>query len=154
MSNLTRLPISVLFLMNFFTGINCYADDQSVMEAQRIFKLYTELERAYDPSQADLFAPNAVIKDTRVYQDGQNKTLTWNGENYKQIVKAQLPVSKARAELFTYSAPTFIHEGNSVRMKCNRSSNTKKFSAPLEMVFAPTAKGAWKIIEESCQSQP
>lgn len=130
-----------------------FADDPSVVEAQKLFKQYVELERSYDPTQADLFAPNAVIKDTRVYQDGQNKVLNWNGESYKQIVKAQLPVSKARAEQFIYSQPAFSREGNNVRLKCTRSSSTKKYAAPLEMVFAPGKNGLWKIVEESMQSQ-
>ena len=136
------------------SNLMCWADDQSIVEAQRVFKQFTDLERAYDPSQAELFASNAVIKDTRVYQDGQNKTLTWNGDNYRQIVKAQLPVAKSRAEQYSYSQLNFSHEGNNVRLKCSRASSTKKYAAPMEMVFAPSGKpGGWKIVEENCQSQ-
>lgn len=133
------------------------AEDQSILEAQKLFKLYTEFEHAYDPAQAELFSPSAAIKDTRIYQDGQNKTLSWTGENYQRLIKAQLPVSKARAEQFTYSAPTFTKEGNNVRMRCTRSSNSKKFVAPFEMVFAMVGTGkasSWKIVEETMQSQP
>lgn len=155
-ASLARISLSSLFvlLLSFAVApVSVHADDSSVLEAQKVFKQYVDLEKAYDPLQADLFAPNAVIKDTRLYQDGQNKVLTWNGESYKQIVKAQLPVSRARAEQFIYSQPVFSKEGGNVRMKCTRSSSTKRYAAPLEMVFSAGKNGSWKIIEESMQSQ-
>ncbi len=151
-----QISLSSLFvlLLSFAAGpASVQAEDSAVLEAQKVFKQYVDLERAYDPLQADLFAPNAVIKDTRLYQDGQNKVLTWNGESYKQIIKAQLPVSRARAEQFNYSQAVFSKEGGNVRMKCSRSSSTKRYAAPLEMVFSAGKNGAWKIIEESMQSQ-
>lgn len=129
-------------------------DDPSIVEAQRLFKQYTDLEKSYDPAQAELYAPTAVIKDTRVYQDGESKTLTWTGENYKQIIKAQLPVARARNEQYVYSQVSYSKEGNNVRVRCTRSLPAKKYSSPLEMVFAPSQKNGLKIVEELCQSQP
>ncbi|MBX9687686.1 MAG: hypothetical protein K2X27_13345 [Candidatus Obscuribacterales bacterium] len=149
-----RVILSSIAALFILTGNAAFAsDDPAILEAQKFFKQFSDLERAYDPAEAELYAPNAVIKDTRVYEDGQSKTLTWTGENYKQIVKAQLPVSKARNEQYSYSQPVFQKDGSNVRLRCQRSSISKKYSAPLEMLIAPTARG-WKIIEESCQSQP
>ncbi len=130
------------------------ADDPAVAEAQRIFKQYSEMEHQYDPLQADLYANAAVIKDTRIYQDGQSKTLNWSGESYKQIVKARMPVLKARNEQFSYSQMSFTREGNNVRVRCQRFNQNKKFSSPVELLIGKTEKNAYKIIEESFQSQP
>lgn len=148
------LTLAVLFLLGGSAALA--ADDPAIIEAQKVFKQYVDLERAYDPAQADLYAGTASIKDTRVYQDGQSKTLNWTGDSYKQIIKAQLPVARARNEQFNYQQATFTREGNNVRLKCLRVSSAKKYSAPMEIVFSNGGKpGApMKIIEENCQSQP
>lgn len=143
-----------LVLLTAALNVNAaYADDPAVLEAQKLFRQFVDYEHNYDSAQADLYAPNANIKDVRVYSDGQSKTLSWVGDAYKQIVKAQLPVAKARGEQNAYSQVTYTREGNNVRIKCLRASALKKFSAPMEIVVAPVGK-AWKIIEENCQSQP
>lgn len=146
--------LSGLSIVLFLLSPALAFDDPSILEAQRLFKQFVDLERAYDPAQADLYAPQAVIKDTRVYQDGENKTLTWTGDSYRQIIKAQLPVARARNEQFVYSQMSYSKEGNNVRLRCTRSLPSRKFSSPLEMVFAPAQKNGWKIVEETCQSQP
>ena len=153
-------PCKLLFSVLFSLTIGCAwnvlpvsAEDGAIIEAQKIFKQFVDLERAYDSSQAELFAPTATIRDTRVYQDGQSKTLSWTGDNYKQIIKAQLPVAKARGEQIQYSQVAYAREGNNVRVKCIRYNALRKFSSPLELLIAPNGKG-WKIVEESLQSQP
>jgi hypothetical protein len=148
-----KIVLSLILLTLVSTNSPAKADDPAVVEAQKLFKQYVDSEHNYDPSQAELYAPNANIKDVRVYSDGQSKTLSWTGDNYKQIVKAQLPVAKARGEQNTYSQVNYIREGNNVRIKCVRASVQKKFSAPMEIVVAPVGK-VWKIVEENCQSQP
>ncbi len=145
------LLLTCLFLVTCASP--ALADDPAVTEAQKLFKQFTELEHAYDPAQGELYSPTAVIKDTRIYQDGHNNTLTWTGDSYKQIIKAQLPVAKARNEQNVYSQVSYSREGNNVRIKCSRFSALKKFTGPMELLVAPNGKG-WKIIEESCQSQP
>jgi len=130
------------------------ADDAATLDAQRLFKQFVDLEHAYDPAQADLFASSAVIKDTRVYQDGPTKTYNWTGDNYRAIIKAQLPVQKVRGEQYNYSQVSYMREGNNVRIKCTRSMPQRKFSAPFELLLAPSAKQGYKIIEETFQSQP
>lgn len=146
----------ILFVGALISFVNpaLAADDAATLDAQRLFKQFVDLEHAYDPAQADLFASSAVIKDTRVYQEGPTKTFNWTGDNYKAIIKAQLPVQKARSEQFAYSQVSYAHEGNNVRIKCTRTSSQRKFSAPFEMVLAPTGKQGYKIIEEIFQSQP
>lgn len=151
---LKKIALSLALLLAVFSASSAaYADDPAILEAQKLFKQFVDSEHNYDPAQAELYAPNATIKDTRVYSDGPSQTLTWNGDNFRAIVKAQLPVAKARGEQNVYSQVNYIREGNNVRIKCIRSSVQKKFSAPMEIVVAPAGKG-WKIVEESCQSQP
>jgi hypothetical protein len=150
----TVCPVSGALLISCFTAAVEAADDNPIGEAQKVFKQYMELERAYDPAQGELFTPTATIKDTRIYQDGTSKVLTWTGEHYKLIIKAQLPVSKARNEQFVYSQVSYAREGNNVRIKCNRYSPQKKTGGPLELLVAPVSRGCWKIVEETCQIQP
>jgi len=133
-----------------------FAED-AMVEAQKVFKQFSEMERAFDPAVAELFAPNAVVKDVRVYQDGQTKTITWSGTDYKQVLRAGLPVAKIRNDLNTYSAIAYSREGANVRIKGSRHNTLKKYSGPFELVVAPvTANGrtSWKIIEEFTQSEP
>ena len=133
-----------------------HAED-SVLEAQRVFKQFTDLERTFDPALADLFAPNAVVKDVRIYQDGQTKTITWSGTDYKQVLRAGLPVARLRNDLNTYSQVSFIREGNNVRVKTTRQCQLKKSSGPFEIVVAPTnanGRNVWKIVEETAQNEP
>jgi hypothetical protein len=142
-----------------FCGSSCgvpsaAADDAATLDAQRIFKQFVDLEHSYDPAQADLYASSAVIKDTRVYQDGPTKTFNWTGDNYKSIIKAQLPVQKARSEQFAYTQVSYAREGNNIRIKCTRTASQRKFSAPFELLLAPAGKQGYKIIEETFQSQP
>jgi hypothetical protein len=146
--------VATLLAGLFLAGAAIASEDTCILEAQKLFKQYTDLERAYDPSQSDLFSSTAAIRDTRVYQDGTNKLFTWSGENYKLIIKAQMPVSRARGEQYVYSQVTYAREGNNVRIKCNRYSPQKKAGAPLEMLVAPNGKNGFKIVEEICQSQP
>lgn len=154
MWRLVRAGLAIFAGFLFCTSGVLSFDDPAIVEAQKLFKQYTDLEHAYDPAQADLFSPTASIKDTHLYQEGPAKTLTWTGENYKLIIKAQLPIAKARGEQYVYSQLSFTREGNNVRIKCSRYSTQKKFAGPLEMLLAPNGKSGWKIIEETCQSQP
>lgn len=131
--------------------------EDSIVEAQRLFKQFSEMERAFDPALAELFSPSAVVKDVRVYQDGQTKTITWTGADYKQVVRAGLPVAKVRNDLNNYTAINYTKEGANVRIKGTRHSLLKKYSSPFELVLAPSTqngKTTWKIIEELTQSEP
>lgn len=148
------LKVLVLASVLMSPCLEALADDPAIGEAQKLFKQYVDLEKAYDPLQADLYSAQAVIKDTRVYQDGQSKTLTWTGENYKQIIKAQLPVARSRNEQYAYSQINFTKEGANVRVRCMRALPARKYSSPLELLLSPAGKNGWKIIEENCQSQP
>lgn len=147
---------ATLMLASTVISLPSKADD-SVTEAQKIFKQFTDMERAFDPSLAELFAPNAVIKDIRIYQDGQNKTITWSGNDYKQVLRAGLPVAKVRNDINNYGPPNFVRDGANVRIKTTRNNLLKKTSGPFELVIAPSninGKMQWKIVEETSQSEP
>lgn len=146
------LAISALFL----ASAPAFAED-AIAEGQRIFKQYTEMERAFDPTLSELFAPNALVKDVRIYQDGQTKTITWSGNEYKQVLRAGLPVAKIRNDINSYSGITYTRDGANVRIKGTRHSQLKKYSSPFELVVAPSSangKTTWKIVEELTQSEP
>lgn len=150
------LAMSILSVALLLCCISKVLAEDAVVEAQRLFKQYTEMERAFDPSLGELFAPNAVIKDVRVYQDGQTKTITWSGNDYKQVLRAGLPVAKIRNDMNNYSAMTYTRDGANVRIKGTRHSLLKKYSAPFELVVAPSnanGKSTWKIVEELTQSE-
>lgn len=148
------LPIALLALLNLAAPAKA---EDSIAEAQKVFRQFVELEKSFDPSLADLFAPNAVIKDVRVYQDGQTKTITWSGSDYKQVLRAGLPIARARNDVNTYGPANYYRDGNNIRIKTTRQSVLKKYTGPFELVIAPIAnngKSSWKILEEVSQSEP
>lgn len=144
----------LVVLVSFLFCQQSLAQDASVAEAQKLFKQFVEMERTYDPAQAELYSPEAIIKDTRLYNDGQNKTLSWTGESYRPIVRAQMQLARARGEQFNYSQTSFSREGAAVRIKSQRAQLSKKFNSPFEMLVSANKAGVWKITEESFQSQP
>lgn len=145
---------ALLGLCLIFLALPANSEDTAITDAKNFFKLYSEQERNFDPSMADLYAPTATIKDVRIYQDGQNQTLTWTGESYKQIIRAQMPVAKARGEQNLYSQISYQKEPNGIRIKCNRYCSQKKFAAPMELLISSAARGGYKITEAYYQSQP
>ena len=123
-------------------------------EAKALFGRYVQLERAFDPAAADLFADDAVIKNKRIYPTGQIRELTLAGAQYKALIRQAMPLAKARGDTNSYSNVTFTNEGSGVRIRATRFSDLKKYSSPLSLLVGAGVDGRWLIREELSESRP
>jgi hypothetical protein len=130
------------------------AQAQAADDAKALFDRYVQLEHAFDPAVADLYADDAVIKNKRTYPDGQVRELAFPAAQYKALIRRAMPLAKARGDTSSYSDITFRDEGSGVRIRATRFSNLKKYSSPLSLLVAPGAGGKWLIREELSESQP
>jgi hypothetical protein len=126
----------------------------STAKSKELFERYIALEHAFDPAQADLYADDAKIQNTRAYPTGQKRTLEIPAPQYKSALRAAMPLAKERGDTSTYSDINYTLEGDRVRITCSRFSELKKYSSPLTLLVGPDKGGKWLIFEEISESQP
>jgi hypothetical protein len=146
----------VIFVTSFITlacaAISPAAD--STAKAKELFERYVALERAFDSAQADLYSDDAKIQNTRTYPGGQKRSVTFPPAEYKKLIRAAMPLAKARGDTSTYSDTKYTPEGDRIRITCVRFSDLKKYSSPLSLLVGPDKEGKWVIFEEISESQP
>jgi hypothetical protein len=128
-------------------------DSTAVSQAKTFFEKYQALEREFDPTVADLYSDEAIIRNKRTYPTGQVRELTMPAPKYKALIRAAIPLARERGDTNTYSACTYSPEGSRVRIKCQRFSDLKKYTSALSLLVGPSADG-WLIFEESSESRP
>ena len=146
-----NLVATLLWISLSLTGV-AYA--APIDDAKAFFDRYVQLEHAFDPAAADLYADDAQIKNKRTYPNGQVRELTMPAPQYKALIRQSMPLAKARGDTSSYSEVTFSNEGPGVRVRAKRFSNLKKYSSPISLLVAPDASGQWLIREEISESQP
>lgn len=129
-------------------------DVNPVGEAKALFKLYDRLEKDFSPKVADLYADDAVIKNTRTYPTGDKKQMQIAAADYKALIRKAVPLAKERGDTNEYSKVTYAKEGDGVRIKATRHSNLKDYDSPLSLLVEPDDTGTWLITEEISESQP
>jgi len=123
-------------------------------DAKALFDRYVELEHAFDPVVADLYAEDAIIKNRRTYPTGQIRELSMPAPQYKALIRQVIPLAQARGDTSSYSQVSFSQEGRGVRIHATRFSDLKRYESPLSLLVAPNASGQWLIYEEISESQP
>jgi hypothetical protein len=123
-------------------------------KAEQVWNRYVALEAAFDPAVADLYADTAVIRNKRTYPTGQVRELTVPAAQYKTLIRAAMPLAKARNDLNRYSGCTYAAEGVRVRIACARFSVVKNYTSPISLLVGPGPTGGWLIFEEISESQP
>lgn len=137
----------VLFLLLIVS-----AHAQSIpKEATQLFEQYVALEAKFDPAVADLYADDAVIKNTRRYPDGTSRTMTLPAHAYKELIRKSMPTAKTRGDTSQYSGIKSKFEGGKVRVTATRYSDLKKQNSPLSLLIEQRA-GRWLIVEELSES--
>lgn len=124
-----------------------------VDEAKSFFEKYSELQRKFDPSFADLYGDTAVIMNTRRYPDGTARTTELSGAAYKRLLRQAMPLAKQRGDTNTYSEVTYKEEDGKARITATRYSELKKYSSPLSVLITKE-NGEWVIVEEVSESRP
>jgi hypothetical protein len=137
-----------------FAQSNSGTDRERVGTARALFDRYIALERAFEPAVADLYAPDALIRNRRKYPTGQVRELTIPATQYQELVRQAMPLAKAQNDTNRYSDCSYASEGKRVRIKCSRYSERKNYSSPIELLVGPSNTGAWLVFEELSESQP
>jgi hypothetical protein len=146
-----HLAVTIFWVL--LTSAN-FASAETIDDAKVLFDRYVQLGNAFDPAIADLYADDALIKNTRTYPNGQVRELTMPALQYKMLIRQAMPLAKAKGDTSSYSEVTFDQEGSGVRVRATRFSNLKKYSSPISLLLAPDNSGRWLIREEISESQP
>lgn len=129
------------------------ARGDAVAKAKAFFARYVQLEHAFDPAMADLYADNAVILNKRIYPNGKTTSLQIPALRYKHVLRTTMNDAKLKGDISTYSNESYTPEGDKVRIKVTRYSVLKKYSSPMSQLVGPDAKGNWVIYEETSESR-
>jgi hypothetical protein len=123
-------------------------------KAEQLWNRYVALEAAFDPTVADLYADDAVIRNRRTYPTGEVREATVPAAQYKLLVRTAIPLAKARNDISRYSGCTYAAEGARVRILCARFSVLKNYTSPISLLVGPGPAGSWLIFEELSESRP
>jgi hypothetical protein len=149
-----KIHVYVVVSLAILAFAPCGIAEDSVARAKELWERYVALERAFDPAAAELYADDAKIENTRTYPTGQKRTLTVPAADYRKLIRAALPLAKARGDTNTYSDVKYTAEGERIRITCTRFSELKKYSSPLSLLVGAAVDGKWLIFEEISESQP
>jgi len=128
------------------------APNDAIAKAKALFARYVQLEHAFDPAQADLYADNATIVNNRIYPDGKKTRIPIAALRYKKLIRDTMADARVKGDISNYSNETYTLEGNKVRIRVTRYSVLKKYSSPMSQLVGPDATGKWVILEEESES--
>jgi hypothetical protein len=147
---LISLLAATLITFMLITAFDATPED----EAKKLFARYTDSERTFDPAVMDLYSDSAVIQNKRIFPDGSTRVSTMPAPNYKELMRAVMPLAKERGDTNTYSEVKYVAEGQKIRITATRFSNLKKYSSPISLLVGPSPEGKWLIFEELSESRP
>lgn len=142
------------FLSCLLLSIAMPAHADGTTEARALFQRYQALAAAYDPAFADLYCDAAVVRNTRRFPDGTERTLELPAAQYKNLVRTTMPIARQRGDRSTFASVAFTREGDAVRITASRYSLLKDYTSPVSLKVAACADGAWGILEEISESRP
>jgi hypothetical protein len=119
-----------------------------------LIEKYQQLEHEFNPSIATLYSDNAIIKNKRVYPDGQIKEMNLKAIDYKNLIIKSMPIAKYRNDTSSYTNIVYTKTQNRIKVTANRYSNLKKYTSPISWTLEQDKKSNWLIIEEISESRP
>lgn len=134
-------------------GALARAQDSGIDAAKQLFAQYVALERAYDPSVADLYAEDALIKIRRKAPMGDPFDVIIPAAKYKTQLRELAPAAEVRGDRSSYSGVTYTPEGGFVRINGSRVSEPGKHASPISLLVGRSPDGRWLIYEERSESQ-
>jgi len=152
---MARWHVTSIALVVFVAVAPAHGQASSPVEqAKTFFARFVQLERAYDPAVADMYADDAVIRNKRTYPSGEVRELTFPAQPYKQLIRRAIPVARARGDRSRYTQCAYAPDGPRVRITCSRYSQLKQYTSPYSLVVGPGRSGQWQILEELSESRP
>jgi hypothetical protein len=144
--------ITALLLTASFLG-SSHASERIEL-AKKVFSEYVSKYHGFDPSVADLYSDRALVQNKRTYPDGTVRELALPASQYKQLVRASMPLAKSRNDRSEYNNPVFTEEPAGVRINITRFSALKNYTSPLSLLVGPDESGKWLVLEEKSASVP
>ena len=126
------------------------ANTPELEQAHALFEQYIQLEEAFNPDIALLYADTALIQVTKKRPDGGEETLHIPPQRYKTILKTMMPMAEALNDSGTYHDIEYTQQANGqVRIESIRYSKRSQRKIPLVLIVGPDNYGDWVIFEES-----
>ena len=122
-------------------------------EALALFREYESRGSQFDPTLADLYSDDALIKTKRVHADGRTQELTFWGDKWKALIRQAMPLAKERKDRNSFSKISAKADGNNVVITTERFSYLKRYRSPLVLVVRKHGD-KWHIIEERSETRP
>lgn len=127
--------------------------EERVAQARALFETYVELEHAFDPAVADLYADDAIIRHTLRDPAGPDQEREWSGVEYKRQLRQVMPLAERLGDKSRYSEVTYEpRDDGTVSIRGVRLSERTGKTSPFELVVAPHPEGPWVIVEEIAES--
>ena len=130
------------------------SESDLIKKAKPFFNNWVALEWNFDLAVLDLYAPDALIQNTRRYPDGQTRVFRFSSQEWKALAVKAMPLAQARGDRNKYSQVTYTVEGERVRISTQRYSLLKQYSSPRSLLVGPDQTGEWRIFEDISESQP
>ena len=102
----------------------------------------------------DLYAEEAVIRNTRRYPSGEVRRRALTAPQYRALLQQAIPIATQRGDRSSYSDVKYTAEGPNVRITATRVSELKRYASPLTLLVGRRADGRWMIYKELSESQP
>ena len=91
-------------------------------EGRTFFERYVVLDESFDAALADLYLDDSRIKTLRRYPTGQERRLEMNGTQWKQLIRAAMPIARAKGDRSEYRNVRFELSGSLLRVRADRYS--------------------------------
>lgn len=118
-------------------------------KARALFQRYIDLEQSFDPALADLYADDALIRNTKVRPGGREYTIPIPAHQYKELLRHAIKIAQEKGDKRVYSGIEYVADARGVRMNALRISLLEETSTPVSIVFGPWHDGRWLVLEES-----
>ena len=88
-----------MFVFAMTVAVVTLAQPGDANEAEDLFQRYVALERSFDAEIGNLYADAAIVRNTRRYPDGRNRTIEIPGSQRRKMLVAAMPLAKARGDM-------------------------------------------------------
>ena len=140
-----------VFLTLFFLVNTAFAADLDI--AKKLFETLQLKSDAFDSSVADCYADHATMKNTRHYPDGRTRVLEMTGAKYKKMLRAAMPLAKAREDRSEFRDVAYEEADGVIVVTASRWSVLKQYESPY-LAHIEVVEGVAKIVKEETESKP
>ena len=145
---LAKVGIGLLFLS---LAACVHASEENKFKL--FFSEYETLNKQFDVAVAKLYSDEAKVIGVRSMPDGTEKTLSFDGKKWKQLIVDLMGVAKERGDTSKFTDINITEEGNTAKIRATRYSLIKCHEdKDYYMVVNTHEDGRIEIIEEFSKS--